>query len=295
VLPGDLIVVGGDDSQVMLDGLLITGGRVVVPATATNKLRRLRIRHCTLVPGSSLTEDGDPEHPERASLVVEARGVRVEIDRSIVGGLRISDDSSVVVTESIVDATDETAVAFAGPDGAAAGGMLQLVDATVIGKVRTVFLEYASNTIFMARLAAADPWPQAVRSERRQAGCVRFSSLDLSAAVPRRYRCQPDQVIATEVERRERSGSVASAAERAQIEAEISAWLVPRLTSRRYGDPGYGQLHEGCPEQIRGGADDEAAMGAFHGLFEPQRETNARVRLEEYLRFGLETGIFYAS
>ena len=36
-------------------------------------------------------------------------------------------------------------------------------------------------------------------------------------------------------------------------------------------------------------------MGAFHYLFQPQRETNLRVRLDEYLRFGLEAGIFYAT
>ena len=36
-------------------------------------------------------------------------------------------------------------------------------------------------------------------------------------------------------------------------------------------------------------------MGAFHHLFAPQRETNVTVRLEEYLRFGLEAGILYAS
>jgi hypothetical protein len=33
-------------------------------------------------------------------------------------------------------------------------------------------------------------------------------------------------------------------------------------------------------------------MGAFHDLFQPQRETNLNVRLEEYLRFGLEAGSF---
>jgi hypothetical protein len=47
--------------------------------------------------------------------------------------------------------------------------------------------------------------------------------------------------------------------------------------------------------EIREGADDEAEMGAFHELFEPQRETNLRVRLDEYLRFGLEAGIFYVT
>ena len=38
-----------------------------------------------------------------------------------------------------------------------------------------------------------------------------------------------------------------------------------------------------------------AEMGAFHDLGQPQRETNLLVRLDEYLRFGLDAGIFYAS
>ena len=34
-------------------------------------------------------------------------------------------------------------------------------------------------------------------------------------------------------------------------------------------------------------------MGAYHLLFQPQREANLRIRLEEYLRFGLEAGVFF--
>ena len=33
-------------------------------------------------------------------------------------------------------------------------------------------------------------------------------------------------------------------------------------------------------------------MGAYHLLFAPQREGNLRIRIEEYLRFGLEAGVF---
>jgi hypothetical protein len=43
------------------------------------------------------------------------------------------------------------------------------------------------------------------------------------------------------------------------------------------------------------GADDEAEMGAFHDLFEPQRVANLRDSLQDYLRFGMQAGIFYAS
>jgi hypothetical protein len=36
-------------------------------------------------------------------------------------------------------------------------------------------------------------------------------------------------------------------------------------------------------------------MGATHELYQPLRETNLRLRLDEYLRYGLEAGLFYAS
>ena len=46
---------------------------------------------------------------------------------------------------------------------------------------------------------------------------------------------------------------------------------------------------------FRRGAEDESEMGAFSSLRQPQREDALRIRLEEYLRVGLEAGIFYAT
>jgi hypothetical protein len=80
-------------------------------------------------------------------------------------------------------------VAFAELDGTAGGGELHIEDSTVIGKVHTVSMTLASNTIFLSRLANGDPWAAPVWSDRRQEGCVRFSYLPLEARVPRRYRC----------------------------------------------------------------------------------------------------------
>jgi hypothetical protein len=298
-LTAEMTIAGDSGSEVSLNGLLITGGTLRVPATTAtgspNQLRRLRLRHCTLVPGLGLTIDGDPTQPGQPSLIVDPGQVEVEIDHCIIGGLRIDAGSNVVISDSIVDATSPTEVAYAAVDGNAAGGLLQAVNATIVGKVHTRLLEYASNVIFLARLAAGDPWPNAVRSERRQTGCVRFSFIDRAAAVPRRFRCQPELEIATRIADLERTGPPLSASRKAEIESDVVSWLVPRLTTLRYGDPGYGQLAVSCPRQIREGADDEAEMGAFHDLFAPQRETNLRVRLAEYLRFGLEAGIFYAT
>lgn len=244
VLGGDLLINGAADAEVTLNGLLISGGVLRV----TGSLRRLRLRHCTLVPGSS------------PSLIADLPDVTIEIDRCIIGALRVSEGAHVLIADSIVDATDVTAAAFAAADGTDAGGALQIVNSTVIGTVHTRELELASNTMFMAD----------VRSVKKQAGCVRFSYLPLTSVVPRRYRCQ-----------------AADAAQALRVR--------PQFTSLRYGDPGYGQLAQRTAVEIRAGADDEAEMGAFHQVYQPQRETNLRVRLEEYLRFGLEVGIFYVT
>ena len=244
VLGGDLVINGAADSEVTLNGLLIAGGAIRVDGA----LRALRLRHCTLLPSLN------------ATLSVDLPDVTIEIDHCIIGPLRVHERSNVSVTDSIVDAMNEAAVAFAAPNGSDAGGTLEIADSTVIGTVHTLELKLASNSIFMSD----------VRSEKKQSGCVRFCYLPLTSVVPRRYRCQPEQ--------------------------ENDALRVrPQFTSLRYGDPGYGQLALRTAKQIRTGADDEAEMGAFHELYQPQRETNLRIRLDEYLRFGLEAGPFYVT
>jgi len=194
------------------------------------------------------------------SLIVEMANVKIEIDHCIVGALRVHERSSVSIADSIVDAANVTNAAFAAANGTDAGGTLQIVDSTVVGTVHTLELQFASNSIFLSD----------ARSEQKQAGCVRFCYLPLTSVVPRRYRCQPE-------------------------DADNSLRVRPQFTSLRYGDPGYGELALRTAQEIREGADDEAEMGAFHELFKPQRETNLRIRLDEYLRFGLEAGIFYVT
>jgi hypothetical protein len=274
VLSGDLEIEGGSgpdaESEVTLNGLLITGGTLKV----SGNLRRLRLLHCTLVPGIGLEPDGEPGEGSEPSLRIEpdeAGGVEVvEVDRCILGGLRVTEGSEVRITDSILDATDSTGVAYAAPDGEGAGGRLRVENSTIIGKVHTREIGLASNTIFLADLAEDDDWEAPVHCERLQEGCVRFSYLPLDSRAPRRHRCRP--------------------------ESEAEAGRVrPQFTSLRYGDPGYCQLGGLCAGEIRRGADDESEMGAFHDLHAPQREANLRARLEEYLRFGLEAGILYAT
>ena len=176
---------------------------------------------------------------------------------------------------------------------------LRLEECTVIGKVHARIAELVSNSIFVAGSAGGGGLPAPVLIERRQTGCVRFSYMPDGARTPRRYRCQPDLEVAARVEAAARQAQSKNQTldddERDAIRNDVLAWLQPAFTSLRYGEPGYGQLRSRSPAQIRQGADDEAAIGAGHDLFEPQRMTNLRVRLEEYLRFGLEAGVFAAT
>lgn len=266
ILKNDLKISGGDDSRLTLNGLLVSGGTLLV----SDKLRELTLRHCTLVPGLTLTRDGIPQQSNVPSLVVKSANTEIVIENSIVGGLRVVDDAQTRITNSIIDAVTETGVAYASPDNKSAGGKLYVENCTFIGKVYTVLMELCSNTIFLSDLKKNDSWKSPVIAERRQVGCVRFSYLPRNSQVPRRYRCQPEQ--------EEQSGRVR-----------------PQFTSLRYGDEGYCQLSLLCASEIKEGADDEAEMGAFHNLYQPQREINLRVCLDEYLRFGLEAGIFYVT
>ena len=148
-------------------------------------------------------------------------------------------------------------LAFAG-FGGEPGGPLTVSRCTVIGEVSTHQLVLAEDSLFRDKVIA----------ERRQEGCVRFSYLPADSRTPRRYRCQPE------------GGALSPA---------------PRFTSLRYGDPGYCQLTTDTPCAIRRGAADESEMGAFSSLRQPQREDALRLRFEEYLRVGLEAGIFFAT
>ena len=270
VLDSEIEIAGGENAEITLNGLLLTGGAIRVPEQTKNLLRRLRIRHCTLVPGLSLSMAGEPEHPDKPGIIIESENFAVEIEHSIAGSLRIAKNATVRITDCIIDAAHETAVAFASTDHESAGGQLSIKDSTVIGKVHSREIEMASNTIFLADLADGDTWSAPVRAERKQKGCVRFSYLPLSSIVPRRYRCQP-------------------------LDESSVARVRPQFTSLRYNDPGYAQLRQSTAMEIRTGADDEGEMGVFHKLYQPQRETNLRVRLDEYLRFGLEAGIIYVT
>ena len=250
----------GAGSTLVLDGWVIDGGTLAMADFGDDEPRRLVLRHCTLVPSA-----------DRPALSVGHAFARVEMERCIAGPVHLAADADIELRECIVDATaaERIAIRGPGPDALQPAGELTLKSCSVIGKVHARQLTLASNCLFVARLAPpGDSWAAPLWVERRQEGCVRFSFVPPGSRSPRRYRCQPE---AGDSQTR------------------------PHFTSLRYGDAGYCQLRESTPDSIRRGADDESEMGVLQGLNQPQRETNLEVRLDEYLRFGLQAGIFYAS
>jgi hypothetical protein len=260
VLTSPLTITGAADAEFTLNGLLVAGNALEVPAGPTNKLARLGVTHATLVPGWALTEDGQPVQPTEPSLRVSTADTRVTVTRSIVGGVRLDAGAHLAAVDSIVDATTLTGIACAADDARAPGGDVAFDGCTVFGTIDAVAMPLVSNSILLAD-ASGPP----VRVEQRQTGCVRFSWVPLRSRTPRQFHCLPAD-----------NGAPA-----------------PRLLSRRYGTPLYGRLSAAADQRIRHGADDEGEMGVFHHLLGSPRETNLRLRLAEFLRAGLESGIFF--
>ncbi len=262
---GPVLLHIGARGRLILDGLVISGGALQLAAAADSEPRELVLRHCTLVPGLTRDPHGDAASPGAISLSVAHPFATVRLEACVVGAMQVDVDAQLHLSDTIVDAGAAEGVAV---EGMAAGPAAEttITDCTVVGKVHVRLMRLVSNTIFFARLAAGDAWKAPVWTERKQDGCVRFSFVPRGSLVPKRFRCVPDD--------------------------EHPAAL-PHFTSLRFGDPGYAQLRVATARAIREGADDGGEMGVMHPLYQPQRETNLKTRLDEYLRFGLRAGIFY--
>ena len=226
-------VAGAPDAapgQLVLDGLLLSGAIDVGPGS----LGRLRIAHCS---AAALNVHAGATEADRNTKL------DLEVVRSVLGPVWVTPYADTVrFTDSIVDADGNWAVV---------GGDLDIDCCTVMGMTWARTL-WTSESILGGY----------AQVERRQEGCVRFSSLPAGSRVPRRFRCT-------------------------HAEADF--------TSTDRSDPAFGQLAASCPAEIRRGAEDGGEMGALHFLLEAQRVASLRPRIDEHLRFGLEAGVFFAT
>ena len=287
-LPDALSVTLGVGSRLTLDGLLVTGRPVQVQGSDADNRggvcpAEVVIRHCTLVPGWALDCDCDPKRPAEPSLELRSVRARVRIEHSILGSIQIEEDEvrldpiPLEICDSILDATNPAKQAIGGPGGGWAHTTATIRRCTVFGIVDVHAIELAENSIFTSCVNVA----------RRQLGCMRFCYVPPGCRTPRRYHCQPDGVVA--------AVSIADPTKQAIEIANERSRVRPQFTATRYGRPAYAQLADGCAVEVRRGADDESEMGAYHDLFQPQREANLLARLDEYTPAGMNVGIFFAN
>ncbi len=279
LLGAEIQASGGLLSTLTVNGLLIAAAPQLTPASANaeallvvpadrptgaaNQLPTLNILHTTLVPGWSIDSSGHPTQADAPALKVETNGGGISLTRSITGPIHAPELVQITLTDSILDATDATLVAYAALDGVSGGAPLTLTGCTVVGKVHAQELALVSNSIVWAE--ASSGWLSGLVADRQQAGCVRFSFIPINSITPRRFEC---------VER-------------------ALAGPAPVFISFRYGQPAYLKLIASTPDAIRRGADDEGEMGAFHFLLAPLREQDLEIRLEEYTPVGLNPGLVY--
>jgi hypothetical protein len=285
-----------------LSGLLVEGWIDLVGEVA-----RLRMWHTTLVPGRSLTEDGTPASGDPSLVAPASSGhhqLRVEAAFSILGPIRApARADGLWLLDSIVDGLDVLAdgtpasfggAAVTGPSGDLAdiGPSLHAERSTVIGGINVAELD-ANEVIVTGPVTVL----------KTQEGCVRFSFVPDGSITPRRYRCQPeataDAAAGAAIRQAFAADPSLTDAQQAAIgqasHAAIVAALVPAFTSRFYGSPAYGQLHSSTSAEIARGAEDGSEMGALCHLKQSQREDNIRLRLSEYLPFGLDPALVYVT
>jgi hypothetical protein len=318
--PDSLLVTIGPGSRFTLDGLLITGRPVHVQASEEMRTQsaaiqamltgrppvpkagspsagpdaflagtvcpaEVVIRHCTLVPGWGIGPKCEPMRPAEPSLELYKVRAQVRIEHSIIGSIEVNEDEvraepiPIQISDTILDATSGEREALGAPGRPGAHAILTVGRSTVFGIVQVHAIELAENSIFNDCLNVA----------RRQLGCMRFCYVPPECRTPRRYHCQPDLVVQA-VQR-----TISDPEEQAEAKVREQERVRPRFTNHRYGNPGYGQLALYCAREIRRGAEDESEMGAFHDLYQPQREANLRARLDEYTPAGTNVGIIFIS
>ncbi|WP_347351819.1 hypothetical protein [Intrasporangium sp.] len=173
-------------------------------------------------------------------------------------GLAITLERSVVGDLSPADPTVDVSVTDCVVAGDLSADTLAVESSTLLGSVAARSAS-ASNSIFVGPVSVV----------RRQVGCFRYSYVSLDSRTPRRFRCQP-------------------------ADTDSAGRVRPAFASMAFGAPDYALLHPSVAPEIGAGGEGETELGAWRFLQVPRRLRNLRTALDEYLRFGLEAGVFAA-
>jgi hypothetical protein len=250
-------------SQLHLEGLLISGGPLVIRA----QVQQLQLVACTL----------DPSNPAVVSILASDANLNSNatyvLSRCITGGLRAGKGiGQLTVADSIVD--QQRGVAISGDSSIAsppllpgdlrntpAAGAVQLERVTVLGAIVCDVL-HASESLLNDLAMVSD----------RQAGCVRFTRFETGSLLPRRYRCLPSEAQA------------AACGGKARC-------VAPLFNSRQFGRPDYAQLAGRCLDAILAASEESGEIGAFAGSQNTIRLRNLLTKLQEFMPVSLSAVI----
>ena len=268
--------------RLALSGVVVEGF-----VRVTGDLGELRLLHATLVPGRSIAEGAAPStarassstrrrrrHPDQHASRASSSPPR-SAGRSCARRTRADLDLST----AIVDGLGGRALGGRPPDGPR-----RAVDD------RALDLPRHAPTYTSSRRASRSS-PGVIDTARTQAGCVRFSFVPRGSRTPRRHRCQPDLASAPGLDAALAADPGLTQPSRTRCGPFVARWLVPSFIATQYGQPAYCQLRTvAAPPRSARARRTARRWASYCQLKQPQRESNLRIRLDEYLPFGLEAG-----
>lgn len=216
---------------------------------------RVVISHCTLDPGGEKARI-DPNQCEAipfVQLVVRGDIEELIIESSIVGPIvedKVTGAPGAIQKLIIRDSIVQSIDPDTSPAIATELGTVEMQRVTVFGDVKVNRL-IASEALIQGVVKVTD----------NQHGCFRFSATNDN----------PDKRLPP------------------QFESHLFKPAVPNhfFVSRRFADPGYGQLSETAPEQVVRGAENRSEIGAFSSLLNPIKLDDLRAKVNEFIPFGL--------
>jgi phage tail-like protein len=225
----------------------------------------VNIQHCTIMASGEQSRDSVIVAQGSDSPNLNSRDLSLAIERSIVGSLYLPGRiRALSVKNSILDGRSEMALTVRETldDGPRLPMALTLEYVTVFGQIQVDdnVIMSATGVIFGASVVMTTSGPVAIQ----------FSY------VP------PDS-------------SVTSHGAELRLDQTNVRDERPVFNSIRLGEAAYAQLSLRCPRSIRRGAADGSEMGAFHYLYQPQREDNLLAILDDYLPAGMEASVYYVT
>ncbi len=216
---------------------------------------RVVIRHCTLDPGGEIAriDPGLCQAIPYVRLVVRGNVEELVIESSIVGPIiedHVTGDPGAIQKLVLRDSIVHSIDPGNSPAIETELGLVEMQRVTVFGDVKVNRL-LASEALIQGLVKVTD----------NQHGCFRFSATN----------DHPEKRLPP------------------QFESHLFKPAVANhfFVSRRFGDPGYGQLSDTAPEEIVRGAENHSEIGAFSSLLNPIKLDDLKAKVNEFMPFGL--------